>query len=144
MIDMALLVLRIRGDTNTPHWAERTMQLLNLKKKYSATIVKEDPSIIGMLNLINHYVAWQKVDASIIKEILEKRAKIDHIDEPRLKEIAEALANDSIKLSSINIRPWFGLNPPRGGFKRSTKRMYSQKGITGENPELVQLVRKML
>lgn len=143
---MAILVLRIRGNINTPYWAERTMQLLHLKKRYNATIVKEDPSILGMLYKIKHYVAWQKIDTDTIKEIIEKRGKrIGNSEELRLDEIAMKIANNDIKLSSIkSIRPWFALNPPRGGFKRSTKRMYTQKGVTGENAELIKLVRRML
>lgn len=150
---MALIVLRIRGMINIPHWAEKTMQLLNLDKKYRATLVSEDKATLGMLKKIKNYVAWYKADKETIKELLEKRGrrssskKIDNINAlgfDDIDKLAEALASDNIKLSSLDIKPWFGLHPPRGGFKRSTKRMYAQKGVTGENPELPELLRRML
>jgi large subunit ribosomal protein L30 len=42
------------------------------------------------------------------------------------------------------LKPWFSLNPPKGGFKRKTKTQYTQKGILGENNELIDLVRRMI
>ena len=152
---MAYIVLRIRGMINIPHWAEKTMQLLNLDKKYRATIVSEDEPTLGMLKKIKNYVAWYKADKDLIKELLAKRAMksssnrldddaINALGFDSIDKLAEALASNSIKLSSLDIKPWFGLHPPRGGFKRSTKRMYAQKGVTGENPELPELIRRML
>jgi large subunit ribosomal protein L30 len=42
------------------------------------------------------------------------------------------------------IKPWFALNPPKGGFKRKTKTQYMQDGILGEDDELAQIVKRML
>jgi large subunit ribosomal protein L30 len=42
------------------------------------------------------------------------------------------------------IKPWFALNPPRGGFKRKTKTQYNQKGILGEDRELANIIRRMI
>jgi len=42
------------------------------------------------------------------------------------------------------LKPWFALSPPRKGFKRSTKRLYGQKGILGHNKELTALVKRMM
>ncbi len=152
---MALVVVRICGEVNVPSDVEYTLCLLNLDKKYRATIVKEDPSILGMLKKIQHYIAWYKADKDLIKEMLEKRGKVSRsrkIDNTIVKELgfdnidilAEKLANNAITLSSLNIKPWFGLHPPIKGFKRSTKRTYKEKGITGENPELPLLIKRML
>ena len=42
------------------------------------------------------------------------------------------------------MKPWFALSPPRHGFKRSTKKMYGEKGILGQNKELGNIVRNMM
>jgi large subunit ribosomal protein L30 len=42
------------------------------------------------------------------------------------------------------LKPWFALSPPRRGFKKSTKKLYSQKGILGQNKDLEILVRNMM
>jgi large subunit ribosomal protein L30 len=61
------------------------------------------------------------------------------------EKIATDISQNQTYLSKINgIKPWFALNPPRGGFKKKSKRSFSQDGILGENKELVSLVRRMM
>jgi large subunit ribosomal protein L30 len=60
-------------------------------------------------------------------------------------KIATDISQNQTYLSKIKgIKPWFALNPPRGGFKKKSKRSFSQDGILGENKELVSLVRRMM
>jgi len=55
------------------------------------------------------------------------------------------LAEGKTSLTKLKpLKPWFALSPPRHGFKRSTKRMYGQKGVLGQNKELDTLVRNMI
>jgi len=61
------------------------------------------------------------------------------------EKIATDISQNQTYLSKITgIKPWFALNPPRGGFKKKSKRSFSQDGILGENKELVSLVRRMM
>ena len=61
------------------------------------------------------------------------------------EKIATDISQNQTYLSKVNgIKPWFALNPPRGGFKKKSKRSFSQDGILGENKELVSLVRRMM
>jgi len=152
---MAYVVLRIKGTVNVPHWARYTLDNLSLYKKFWATILPETPESIGMLRKIKDFVAWSHVDASFVKELLEKRGKT--IGSKPLKllpgsapyndidELAADLAKDKIRLSSLQmVKPWFALNPPRGGFKRKTKTQYHQKGVLGEDKELVEIIKRMI
>ena len=43
-----------------------------------------------------------------------------------------------------NLKPHISFPPPKGGFKRSTRRLYTQGGILGENPDLTNIVERML
>ena len=45
---------------------------------------------------------------------------------------------------SQGLKPYFGLSPPRGGFKRSSRRQFREGGILGENPTLPDMVRRMM
>ena len=72
---MVYLVIRIRGIVNIPSWAEKTLDNLNLRKKFNATIVTENSQTLGMLRKVKDIVAWKSVDESIIKELLEKRGR---------------------------------------------------------------------
>jgi large subunit ribosomal protein L30 len=155
-IRMAYLVVRIRGTVNIPAWAQTTLDSLNLAKKFRATIIAENSETLGMLRKVKDIVAWTSVDASFVKELLEKKGMkngykpIRDSDLPEeyknIDELAVAIAENKITtLSNLkSIKPWFALAPPRGGFRRKTKTQYSQKGILGENQELIQLVKNML
>ena len=155
-IRMAYLVVRIRGTVNIPAWAQTTLDSLNLAKKFRATIIAENSETLGMLRKVKDIVAWTSVDASFVKELLEKKGRkngykpIRDSDLPEeyknIEELAVAIAENKVTtLSKLkSIKPWFALAPPRGGFRRKTKTQYSQKGILGENQELVPLVKNML
>jgi large subunit ribosomal protein L30 len=152
---MAFVVLRIKGSVNVPHWARYTLDSLNLYKKFWATILPETQDSLGMLKKIKDFVAWTNVDASLVKDLLEKRGKGEGSksfkllpqvgDYHNVEELASDIAKDKIRLSNLQmVKPWFALSPPRGGFKKNTKRPYNQNGILGEDKELAQLIRRMI
>jgi large subunit ribosomal protein L30 len=154
---MALLVVRMRGTVNVPYWALTTLKNLYLNKRFSATLVPETSNYLGMLRKINQWVAWSKADSDIIKILIEKRGKkknplLESRDENKSKsdykgidELVDVIVNDKVKFSDQNnIKPWFSLNPPKGGFKKSTKKQFSDGGILGNNKELLEIVKRMI
>jgi large subunit ribosomal protein L30 len=152
---MAFVVLRIKGSVNVPYWARYTLDSLNLYRKFWATILPETQESLGMLKKVKDFVAWTNVDVSLVKDLLEKRGKAegsksfkllpDVSDYHSVEELASDIAKDRVRLSNLQmVKPWFALSPPRGGFKKSTKRSYNQRGILGEDKELVQLIRRMI
>ena len=152
----AYLVVRIRGQADVPYWATHTMTLLKLDKKYRATILPAKENTLGMLKKVQHYVSWIELDASLAKELIDKKARksgYQKITADDLKELgfastdelATALAEGKATLSKLKpLKPWFALAPPKLGFKRSTKRLYGQKGVLGQNKELDAIVRRMI
>ena len=154
---MAFLVVRMRGTVNVPFWALTTLKNLYLNKKFSATLVPENSDYLGMLRKINQWVAWSKADSEIVKTLIEKRGKkktpkLDTQKESRRKdeykgidELVDVIVNDKIKFSDQNnIKPWFSLNPPKGGFKRKSKKQFSDGGILGNNKDLLEIVKRMV
>ena len=152
----AFLVVRISGQADVPYWADTTMRLLKLEKKYRATIIPEKDNTIGMLRKIQHYVSWQEIDIETVKELLDKKARksgykkvtnedITSIGFTSIDELATSLAEGKTSLSKLKpLKPWFALDPPRHGFKRSTKKLYGQKGVLGHNKELSVIVKRMM
>lgn len=152
----AYLVVRIKGQADCPYWATHTMTLLKLDKKYRATILPSKENTLGMLKKVQHYVTWIELDSSLAKELIDKKARkggYQKITAEDLKELGfsssgelgTALAEGKITLSKLKpLKPWFALAPPRLGFKRSTKRLYGQKGVLGHNKELDAIVRRMI
>ena len=152
---MAYLVVRIKGTVNVPQQAKKTLDGLNLDKRFRATIVPESTEYLGMLRRVKEEVAWTKADASIVKELLKKRGRktgykpLTKPDLPKeynnIDELAAAIAENKVTMSKLGgIKPWFALNPPKGGFKRKTKTQYAQDGILGEDSDLAEIVKRML
>jgi large subunit ribosomal protein L30 len=152
---MAYLVVRIKGTVNIPQQAKKTLDSLNLDKRFRATIVPEGTEYLGMLRRVKEEVAWTKADAIIVKELLEKRGRktgykpITKPDLPKeynsIDQLASAIAENKVTMSKLGgIKPWFALNPPKGGFRRKTKTQYAQDGILGEDGNLAEIVKRML
>ena len=144
----AYLVVRIKGQADCPYWATTTMTLLKLDKKYRATILPAKDNTLGMLKKVQHYVSWIEIDASLATELLDKKARkggYQKVTAEDLKELGTALAEGKATLSKLKpLKPWFALAPPVHGFKRSTKKLYGQKGMLGSNKELDTIVRRMI
>jgi large subunit ribosomal protein L30 len=152
---MVLLVVRIKGTINIPHSMDSTLRFLNLKTKFSATLVPESPVYLGMLSKISNLVAWSRVDELVVKDLFTKKGKamnssfISEAEIPpeygNIDGLVRGIVEEKVKLSDIKkIKPFFRLSPPRGGFKRKTKRQYSDGGVLGKNTELPDLIRRML
>jgi large subunit ribosomal protein L30 len=152
----AFLVLRIKGQADVPYWATTTMKLLNLEKKFRATILPAKENTLGMLKKIQHYVSWQEIDISITKELLDKKGRkagykkitskdLSEIGFKTMDELASSLSESKSTLSKLKpLKPWFAMAPPKQGFKRSTKKLYGQKGVLGHNKELITIIRRMM
>src|SRR5689334_13220290 len=152
----AFLVVRMKGTVNTPYWARTTLDLLHLDKRFRATIIPAKDNTKGMLDKIKHYVSWQEIDVPTTKELLEKKArkggykKLTAEDIAKLgfkstDDLAQSLTEGTATLSKLKtVKPWFALSPPRGGFKRKTKKMYGEGGILGNHKELLAQVRIMM
>ena len=152
----AYLVVRIKGQADVPHWANTTLNLLKLEKKYRATIIPAKENTAGMLKKIQHYISWQEIDTPTTKKLLDKKGRVSGYKKITSKdisktgfktvdELAASLSEGKVGLSKIKpLKPWFALSPPKHGFKRSTKRLYSQKGILGHNKDLTTLIERMM
>nr|AIE99713.1 ribosomal protein L30P (RP-L30, rpmD) [uncultured marine thaumarchaeote KM3_115_G03] len=109
-----------------------------------------------MLKKIQHYISWQEIDTKTTKELLDKKGRrtgykkitnkdISQAGFKTIDDLAVSLSEGKISMSKIKpLKPWFALSPPKQGFKRSTKRLYGQKGILGHNKELTSLVKRMM
>jgi large subunit ribosomal protein L30 len=152
----SLLVVRFRGTVNVREPVKRILEQLHLTKKFRATIIPDTPDWRGMLMVTKEHVAWCPINSSLISKLIKGRGrregwkplKLKDIKEMNFKsfsDLAKSLEKGKTVLREVKgMKPFFSLSPPRGGFKRSTRRMYAQGGILGENPELISIVEKMI
>lgn len=144
-----LLVIRIRGGVNAPRRVEDTLRMLRLNRNNTATIIDDRPEYLGMLQRVKDWVTWGEVRPETIQRLLEERGKTvgDHPIEAQMleklgftsiRDLAEAIAEGKIQLRRLKgIKPFFRLHPPKGGFKKSIKRSYTDRGELGYRGEAI-------
>jgi len=114
-----VIAILLRGLIGVNTDIKDTLRMLNLQKKFSASIVEDTLVTKGMLHKCKDYITYGEISAETEKELNEKR--------PTTKK-------------------FYSLHPPRGGFeKNGTKKSFIEKGSLGYRGEKInELVKKML
>lgn len=156
MASKTLLVVNMRGTINISSRVKQTLNEFHLTGRFRSALIPDNAVNQGMLRVVKDRVSWCKIGQEDIAKLLQSRAKKEgsrnltsddfrQLGYPDIMELAKAIEEGKISLQeSSSIRPFFTLNSPKGGFKRSIRRLYAQGGILGENPDLPKLVRSML
>ena len=151
-----LLAVNLHGLINSSGPVRKALTELKVERKFSASVFTDDENTVGMLKLCKDRLAWAPVDEGMLATLLAKRGMVSEskpLDSASLKgmgyrsheELAQKMLKDGIRLSKLNgVRPFFRLAPPKGGFKRSMRKQYSEKGLLGSNPKLEEIVRRMV
>ncbi len=141
-----IAIIRISGIPEMPEKAGETLDRLRLRKKYACVLINETPEELGMLNKVQNFVAYGKIDKEMLAELIKARGKL--IGGKKIKIDAEKIAGELLggktkkKLSDSGLKPFFSLHPPRGGI--NSKKHYPA-GILGDNKDKInELIRRML
>lgn len=120
-----IAVILLRGRIGIHRDVIKTLDLLRLKKKHVCVVIEDNAANKGMLQKAKDAITWGLIDEETHKELVEKRGKKD----------AEG-----------NIKPFYTLNPPKGGFERKgIKQPYNLGGALGNRKEKInELIKKML
>jgi large subunit ribosomal protein L30 len=149
-------VVRLRGQVNVRYTIEDTMKMLRLHKVNHCVVVPENPHFKGMVLKVKDYVAYGKLDAKALSELLESRGKLEggaRLTEEYVREnttygsieaFAEAVIEEKASLKEIpGLKPVFRLHPPRKGHA-GIKRTVQQGGVLGNHDENINvLLHKM-
>jgi len=143
-----IAVIRIKGLVDIPGDSKRTMYILKIRKKNSCVLLQEKPEIEGMIKKVGKYIAYGEINKETLKNLIIKRGRIPgdkplNIDEKKLDRFVDDLLSNKSKLGDLNLKPFFRLHPPKGGFKKSTKLAYP-KGVLGKNEKINELIMRML
>ncbi len=149
--------MNLRGLVNTRTPVKTTLEQLSIARRFNATIVPDNRVYRGMLNISKEHVAWCKLDGALAQKLLQSKSERstgvrltegemkDSKDYNSFLDLAKGLESGKAKLSDIEaLRPFFRLSPPRGGFRRSTRRQFRDGGVLGQNEDLPKLVERML
>jgi large subunit ribosomal protein L30 len=147
-----LAVIQIRGTVGTHPDVKKTLELLRLKRKHACVVVEDNEIYRGMLQKVKDYVTFGEIDEETFKEMLEKRANVVGKKEVKIDaaKIASEYFNGNVKLNEFElkyqIKPFFRLAPPKGGFERKGIKMpYQKGGVLGNRGESIkELIERML
>lgn len=151
-----ILVVNLHGAINSASGVRKALEELKVLRKFSASVVTDDANTVGMLKLCKDRVAWAPVSADLLSTLLKKRGMVTEtkaLDAASLKKLgyssyddmAAKMVKEQVRLSAVaGLRPFFRLAPPKGGFKHSMRRQFSERGMLGSNPNLEEAVRRMV
>ena len=125
MNDKKIAVIRIRGSHDIRKEENDTLNMLNLRKKFTCVVVPKNNNCLGMIKKVKDFVTFGEISEEIHNKLIEKRGKKNRGD--KFKKI-------------------FHLHPPRGGFERKgIKTPYAMGGALGNRKEKINdLILRML
>ena len=117
-----IIAIRLRSMAKGKKDIRETLRLLRLNKRHNAVLIKDTPSMKGMLLKARDYITYGIVSDDVLKELIAKRGRKEGNVKLTEKEVHEAF--EKMKRGEKSIKPVFCLTPPSGGFKNSIKRHY--------------------
>jgi len=154
-----IVAIRIDGAPNVKPPEELTLNSLRMKSRYSTVLLRDDPSMRGMLQRIKDHVTWAEARKEDIELLLSNRARTTEglgltskfvkkkLELAGVNELVSDLQSGKLTLAKLRekgIEPRFRLHPPRGGFPKSSKRPFADSGELGFRKEgLHRLLVKM-
>lgn len=150
-----LAVVLIRGTVNTHPDVRKTLELLRLRKKHACVVVEENPVNKGMLQRVKDYVTYGTIDEKSFTELVSKRGELvgkTKVADSKVDaaKIAKEYFEGKLKLREFtekyDLKPFFRLHPPKGGFERGGIKMpFAKGGVLGNrNDKISDLIAKML
>jgi large subunit ribosomal protein L30 len=154
---MSFAILRLRGKGDLRRDVKDTLRMLHLTRQNHCSILPQDATVRGMLQLVKDHVTWGEVDAEVLARLLLKRGRrvgdrpIDdafvkgHSKFKSIWDLSQALAKGEARLSDVReLRPVVRLPPPRKGY-RGIKRGYHDGGDLGYRGKAInELLQRML
>jgi large subunit ribosomal protein L30 len=156
-----VLAVRLRGTVGDSPDVKKTLESLMLQRTFQARLLENTPANLGMLRRVKDLVAWGEVDPTVLESLLRKRSEreegSERLDEDFVRrrfgkttfsDLAKSVVGGELGVRELwraGLKPRFRLHPPKGGFKRSTRRAFTDGGELGyRGPDINSLVRRMV
>ena len=128
-----IIVIRISGMVDVSENVQYILHNINLRRKYSAILMQENPENIKLLNKVRSFVAYGKIsDENLMKLISLRAESLKRNVKINAESIVKNLEKKSLR--ELDVKPFFRLHPPRKGIE-SKKHFGVGKGVLGDNKE---------
>jgi len=160
-----LLVVRVRGINRMSPKVRMVLRLLRLRQLHNAVFIKVNKATIGMLKLVEPYVAYGYPSVTTVKKMICKRGylKINRQRIPLVanEQVEEILGDKDIisvgcminelftcgeHFSDVTRFLWpFKLSAPKGGYRKSKRVHFVNGGTYGNHEKYINnFVAKMI
>jgi len=152
-----IAVVRISGKPDRTPDERKSLELLRLHKRFHAVLVKDTPSIRGMLKKVEYAVTYGEIDEDTLAQLIERRGRLTgnkKVTQEYLKKIgfddfkslARALIEGKVDIRNLpDFKPVFRLSPPSKEFKENVKKHDREGGEQGYRGEAInELLRRMI
>ena len=152
-----MAVIRVRGVSGIRRDIKDALDMLHLSRNCQATLIKNEPSRLGMLRKAKGQLAWGEASQETIASLLKERGRLvgnkkltdeyaKKVGYESLDKLAEAIHRLEVEYSGLpDIKPLFRLHPPKKGYGGKVKRSYKSGGVIGYRGEAINdLIRKMI
>ena len=150
-----ICVVLIRGLVNTSHEIKKTLEYLRIKQKHVCVVLDATQENLGMVNKVKDFVTYGMIDEKAYKALLDKRGELTggakvSTSKVDTAKIVKEFFDGKLKLADFEakyqVKPFFRLHPPIGGFeKKGIKMPFAKGGVLGDRKDKINdLVTKML
>lgn len=138
-----LAVILVRGLVKTQQETQRTLQLLNLRRKNTCVLIENNVVHQGMANKVKDYITWGEISEEVVQELVSKRGMIY---KGRSTDAKEKYEYKTLNINGKKYKKYFRLNPPQKGFGRKGIKMpFKAGGALGYRGEKINdLIRRMI
>jgi len=159
------LIVRVRGINRMSPKVRKVLRLLRLRQLHNAVLIKINKATVGMLRLVEPYIAMGYPSVATIKKLVCKRGylKIDRQRIPLVSndQVENLLGDYNIKsvgcminelytcgpnFTNVSSSLWpFKLSAPKGGYRGKKRTHFIEGGTFGNHEEYInQFVAKMI
>jgi len=139
-----IAIVRVRGGIDVKGTIKKALALIRLYRQNFCVIIPNTTTNRGVLNKVRDYVTWGEIDDETFNLLVQKRGKEYKGRTSDAKGIISY--KKFIVINNKKFKPYFRLNPPRGGFERKgIKKPYGLGGALGYRKEKINdLLKRMM
>ncbi len=138
-----IIAIRMAGQIGIERRRADALDRLMLKRKFTAVLVPEKE--LQKLFNVKDFIAYGKIDEKTLRALLAARGKKNgKILSAVPESIVKSLLEEKTTLGKEGMQRYFGLHPPKGGFKNKSLKLGYPRGVTGKNDKINELIMRML
>jgi len=157
VIDIAFVVIRVRGHCNVNKDIADTMSMLRLNRVNHCVIIPKNEKYNGMLQKVKDYVTWGEVSDEMLATMIKTRGRLmgdkviddayvsENTTYPSVESFAQSVVKGEAKYTDLkDVKPVFRLHPPKQGYEAVKKDRKTGGSLGYRGEEINALIERML